>query len=109
MDFQSTPLNITTLLVVSLAVFALTFILRKRYDSNLPLIFYFFAVLFCNLSDREVNPYLLYTGLIFALLLRFEFLNPSFSKVIAFFATGSMGLIIWVFLVEVFGDGSAPF
>lgn len=109
MDFNGTPLNMTTLLVISLAAVALFFILRKRYDSNLPLLFYFVAVLFTNLTDREVNPYLLYTGLIFALLLRFEFLSPGFSKVIAFFAGGSMGLIIYVFLVQVFGDGSPPF
>jgi hypothetical protein len=109
MDFQGTPLNMTTLLVVSLAIVALIFILRKRYDSNLPLLFYLAAVMFTNLSDREVNPYLLYTGLIFALLLRFEFMNPGFAKIIAFLASGSMGLIIYVFLAQVFGDGSAPF
>lgn len=109
MDFEGTPLNMTTLLVVSLAFIALFFILRKRYDSNLPLLFYFVAVMFTNLTEREVNPYLLYTGLIFALLLRFEFLNTGFSKLIAFLAGGSISLIIWVFLVQVFGDGSAPF
>ena len=109
MDFQGTPLNMTTLLVVSLAVVSLLMMMRKRYDSNLPLLFYFVAVLFTNLSDREVNPYLLYVGLIFALLLRFEFMSTGFARLIAFFACGSMGLIIWVFLAEVFGDGSAPF
>src|SRR5215469_3665601 len=109
MDLQGTPLNMTTLLVVALAVISLFFIFRKRYDSNLPLLFYAVAVIFTNLSDREVNPYLLYSGLIFALLLRFEFLNPAFSKLFAFFAGGSMSLIIWVFLAEVFGDGSPPF
>jgi len=109
MDFDSTPLNMTTLLVVSLALVSLFLIFRKRYDSNLPLLFYFVAVLFTNVTDREVNPYLLYTGLAFALLLRFEFLNPAFSKFIAFLASGTMGLIIWVFLAQVFGDGSPPF
>ena len=109
MDFQSTPTNMTTLLVVVLAVIALLAILRKRYESNLPLIFYFVAVVFSNLSDREVNPVLLYSGLAFALLLRFEFMNQGFAKIISVFATGSLGLIIYVFLAEVFGDGTAPF
>jgi hypothetical protein len=109
MDFDGSPLNMTTLLVVALAVVSLLMIFRKRYESNLPLLFYFVAVLFSNITDREVNPYLLYTGLIFALLLRFEFMNPGFAKLIAFLATGSMGLIIWCFLAEVFGDGSPPF
>lgn len=101
--------GLTALLVVALAVIAVIFILRKRYDSNVPLLFYFAALVFTNLSDFGVNPYLLYTGLAFALLLRFEFMNPGFAKLIAFFATGSMGLIIYVMLAEVFGDGSAPF
>ena len=48
-------------------------------------------------------------GLAFALLLRFEFMNQGFAKVVAFFATTSTCLIIYVFLVQVFGDGSAPF
>jgi hypothetical protein len=102
------PEALTALLVVALAVTAVIFILRKRYDSNLPLLFYFVALLFTNLSDFGLNPYLLYTGLAFALLLRFEFLNPGFAKLIAFFATGSMGVIIWVMLAQVF-DGEAPF
>ncbi len=109
MEFDGTPLNLTTLLVVALAVVAVAVLLRKRYHSNLPLIFYFVAVMFTNLTDREINPYLLYTGLIFALLLRFEFLNQGFSKIIAFFATGSMFLIILAFLAEVFGEGLAVF
>jgi hypothetical protein len=109
MDFQSTPLNMTTLLVVALAIASVIFMLRKKYDSNLPLLFYFVAVCFTNLSDREVNPILLYSGMAFALLLRFEFMNTGFSKIVAWFATGSMCLIIYVFLVQVFGDGSAPF
>ncbi len=45
----------------------------------------------------------------FALLLRFEFMNQGFAKVIAFFATSTMGLIVYVFLAQVFGDGQAPF
>jgi hypothetical protein len=109
MDFDSTPMNMTTLLVAALAAAAVFMLLRKRYDSNLPLMFYFIAVLFSNLTDRELNPFLLYGGLAFALLLRFEFLNQGFSKVVAFFATSSMCLIIYVLMAEVFGDGSSPF
>jgi hypothetical protein len=106
---DGTPLNMTTLLLVALAGAAILMLLRKRYDSNLPLFFYFVALVFTNMTDRGVNPLLMYVGLIFALLLRFEFLNTGFSKLIAFFATGSLGVIVWVFLAEVFGDGNPPF
>jgi hypothetical protein len=106
---DSNPLNLTTLLMVALAATAAYFLLRKKYDSNLPLFFYFIAVCFSNLTDRDVNSYLLYAGLIFALLLRFEFLNQGFARVIAFFTTASLCLIIYVYLAEVFGDGQSPF
>jgi hypothetical protein len=106
---DGTPLNLTTLIVVALAMVGIIMLLRKRYDSNLPLFFYFVVLVFTNSTDRELNPLLLYIGLVFALLLRFEFLNNGFSKVVAFVATGSMSLIAFIFLSEVFGDGSAPF
>ncbi len=106
---EPTSTNVSALLVVALAFAAVIFILRKRYDSNLPLLFYFVALVFTNLSSFEINPYLLYVGLVFALLLRFEFMNSGFSRLIGFLATGSMGLIIYVMLAEVFGDGASPF
>jgi hypothetical protein len=108
-DFNANSENITALLVVCLAVVAMIFLMRKKYDSNLPLLFYFIAMIFSNMSEKNVNPYLMFIGLAFAMLLRFEFMSLGFSKVIAFFATASMGLIVYVFLVEVFGSGQAPF
>ena len=87
----------------------MVFLMRKKYDSNLPLLFYFVALVFTNVSEKSVNPYLMFIGLGFAMLLRFEFMNTGFSKIVAFLATSSMGLIVYVFLVEVFGSGQAPF
>jgi hypothetical protein len=108
-DLNATSENITALLVASLAVLAMIFLMRKKYDSNLPLLFYFIALIFTNMSDKTVNPYLMVAGLAFAMLLRFEFMSPGFSKAVAFLATASMGVIVYVFLVEVFGSGQAPF
>lgn len=109
MDFDASSINITELLVASLAIVAMVLLIKKKYDSNLPLMFYFFALLFTNMSDRSVNPYLMVVGLGFALLLRFEFMNPGFTKLMAGLTTISLGVIVYVFLVEVFGSGQAPF
>jgi hypothetical protein len=109
MDFQGTPLNMTELLVTALAFVATFMLVRKKYDSNLPLMFYFVALVFTNLTDRELHPILLYGGLAFALLLRFEFMNQGFARIVGFFATCTLGVTIYVMLHEVFGDGSAPF
>jgi hypothetical protein len=91
------------LLVVVLAVIALIMVIRKRYHSNLPLLFYLAAVVFTNATDRLVNPYLMYTGLCFALLLRFEFMGSGFSKFIAFMTCGALGLVAWNMITDVIG------
>jgi hypothetical protein len=101
--------NISALLVAALAMVAIFVLMRKKYDSNLPLLFYLVALIFTNMSDKAVNPYLMFVGLCLALLLRFEFMNTGFSKVVAFLNTASLGLIVYVFLTEVFGNGQAPF
>jgi hypothetical protein len=101
MSFNPTPANMTELLVVCIAVVSVLMLLRKRYDSNLPLLFYFLAVLFTNSVDRQVNPYIMYGGLAFALLLRFEFMGTGFSKVVAFLANAGLVLMIWVMMSDV--------
>ncbi|HEY1758922.1 MAG TPA: hypothetical protein VGG72_26350 [Bryobacteraceae bacterium] len=101
MEFNPTSLNVTEVLVIALAVTAAIFVMRKRYDSNLPLLFYFVLVLFNNMSERGVNPYLLYTGLIMALLLRFEFMGGIIAKAVAFLTAASLCVIIWLMMAEV--------
>jgi hypothetical protein len=91
------------LLVVLLAVFAVVMVLRKRYHSNLPLLFYLAALVFTNWADRVVNPYLMYTGLVFALLLRFEFMGGGFSKFIAFMTCGGLSVVAWIMVTDVLG------
>ena len=101
MSFNATPTNMTELLVVSLAVGALIMLLKKRYDSNLPLLFYFLAVVFTNAVDRQVNPAILYGGLAFSLVLRFEFMGSGISKLVAFLANAGLVLMIWVMMTDV--------
>jgi hypothetical protein len=100
MHFRATPTNMVAVLVSSLAFVGVAMLLRKRYDSNIPLLFYVFAVPFTTMFDRPVHPYLLYGGVAFALLLRFEFMGPGFTKFIAFLATLGLGGMIWALLSE---------
>ena len=109
MELDANSTNITGLLVVCLALVAIAFLLRRKYDSNMPLLFYFIALTFTNLSTMSVNPYLMIAGIALALLLRFEFMGQGFTKLIAYLTTGALGLVVYVFLVEIFGTGQAPF
>jgi hypothetical protein len=101
MYFNASPTNMTELLVVCLAVVAIFMLVRKRYDSNLPLLFYFLAVVFTNAFDRPVNPAILYGGLAFCLLLRFEFMGSGISKLVAFLANAGLVVMIWVMMSDV--------
>ena len=102
MEFNPTSLNVTELLVVALALVATVVLMRKRYDSNMPLLFYFVLILFSNATEREINPYLLYAGLMLAMLLRFEFMGGGVVKFVAFMTTATLMVIIYAMVSDVF-------
>jgi hypothetical protein len=99
--FNATPTNMTAILVVCLALTAIVVLLRKRYESNLPLLFYFVAVIFTRLFDRPVNPFIMYGGLAFALLLRFEFMGGLVMKVVSFFAVAGLFTVVCSMMSDV--------
>ena len=100
MVFDATPTNMTELLVVVLALVAIAMLMRKRYDSNLPLLFFFAALCFTTLADRPVNPYIMYGSLACALMLRFEFMNTAFSKFVAFCTVIGLSAMIFVMVSD---------
>ena len=61
---NASPINITILLVVALAVIAIILLSKGRYDSNLPLLYYSAALTLTALTDRGLSPILLYTGML---------------------------------------------
>ena len=103
MNFAATPTNVTTLLVIALGVIAANFLWRKRFDSNLSLFFYLIVLVYQNWSDRHVSGYLYMAGLVFALLLRFEFMNSKLMKVCLGIELIALGLICLTYLGQVLG------
>lgn len=102
MGFNDSSVNVTELLVAVLAVIATMMVMRKRYHSNMPLLFYFVLIMFSNATEREINPYLLYAGLILAMFLRFEFMGGGFVKFVAFMTASSLVIVIYLMMAEVF-------
>jgi hypothetical protein len=100
MHFHATPTNMVAVLVSSLAFVGVFRLMGKQYDSNVPLLFYLFAVPFTTLFERPIHPGILYGGLGFVLLLRFEFMGPGFAKFIAFLANAGLCAMIWILLSE---------
>ena len=101
MEFNPTSTNITELLVVVLVIVSVILLMRKRYDSNLPLLSYIAVIAFTNVVDRTLNPFLLYGGLGLALVLRFEFMGTGFMKAVAYLATASLCVITWIMMSDV--------
>ncbi len=109
MYFDATPMNVTILLVVALAIIAIALLIRGRYNSNVPLLYYSAALALTTLTDRGLSPMLLYSGIAFALILRFEFMGKGFTKFIGIANSIAMSLTVLVFLDQVFGDGRGLF
>ena len=101
MYFNASPTNVTELLIVCLAVVSIIMVLKKRYDSNIPLLFYALAVMITNGADRPVHPAILYGGLAFCLLLRFEFMGKKISSAVAFFASAGLVAMIVAMMSDV--------
>lgn len=106
MYFDATPINMTTMLVVALAVLSVVSLSRGHYTSNLPLLFYAAAITMASITDRSVNIYILYGGLGLALLLRFEFMSKGFTKFVAILSCSAIGLAALSYLDQVFGNGT---
>jgi len=109
MYFDATPMNMTIMLVVALAIIAIVLLSRGRYDSNVPLLYYSAALALSMLTDRGLPLILLYSGIAFALILRFEFMGKGFTKFIGVANSIAMALTVLVFLDDVFGDGRGLF
>ena len=102
MQFAPTPLNVSSLLVVCLGILAILVLSRRQYDSNLPILFYLVVVAFTSWTEREVSSVLYGSGLIMALLLRFEFLNRPLTKIVMVLEMGLLAAVNVVFLTQIF-------
>jgi hypothetical protein len=103
MYFIPTPTNMVAVLVSALSIVGIAMLMRKRYDSNIPLLFFMFAIPFTIKFDRPVDPTILYGSLAVAALLRFEFMGVKFTKVIAMMTTFGLAVITWILLSPTIG------
>lgn len=108
MEFLATPLNFSIGLLCAFGVIVIFFLTRKKPDSNLPLIFYIAVMGFVLLIEVPLNPYLVYGGLMIALILRFEFLNEFLLKLFTYVAMLAIALLI-VDCVSVMTNGNSMF
>ena len=109
MYFDATPQNMTTLLVAALGAVAFLLLMRGRYESNLPLLYYSAAVTVGSFIDRPLHPYIMLGGIASAMVLRFEFLNRGFTKFFGILTTVMICATTAGLLDQVFSDGRGFF
>jgi hypothetical protein len=77
-----TAANITTVLMFTMTLYVMVGRLRVRSDASWPLFYYLFLVLYHQAVPGKLEPWAVYSGVVCALFIRFEFLNKKLSKLI---------------------------
>lgn len=93
---MSNAASVTTILMACFAVFVIYTRVRNWLESNVPILFYLFLVIYMKAVDGSVPLWLSLAGLGCALILRFEFMNEIFTRVVKFLETGVLAVIIYL-------------
>jgi hypothetical protein len=96
MGFKSDALTVTTALIVAFALFVIYTRFKNWLDSNVPIFFYVTLIAFMKSVDGDVPLWLMLTAFALGLVLRFEFMNVTFAKVVKLFELCALGAIIYL-------------
>ena len=101
MSFRDTPEGVTTLLFIAFALFVIYTRWRNWLDSNVPVLFYIVMIIYANAAQDRMPPWVVYAGFCLGMVLRFEFMSPSFTKFIKGLEFCVLGAIVYLCLGEV--------
>jgi hypothetical protein len=87
--------NITTAVLLALTVWLIIARFRIRTDSNWPLIYYGILVAYHQFYPGRLNPYVILTVVMTALLIRFEFLGGWIRYVLRALELGVLVYLIY--------------
>jgi len=88
--------TVTTALLVAFAAFVIYTRMKNWLDSNVPIFFYVILIGYMRAIDGSVPTWLILTGFALGLMLRFEFMNTAFTKVVKFLEIGVLGVIAYL-------------
>ena len=99
------PFNLSTLLLVAFATWVIFIRTKGHSESNIPLFYYGLIVYYIVAYGdyTSLPPMLVYVSLLLALLLRFEFMNGSFTKAVSVLECCGLAGIVYFNLATVFG------
>jgi hypothetical protein len=88
-------LNVTTALIVAFALFIIYTRLKNWLDSNVPIFFYVILIAYMKAVEGTVPLWLMLTAFALALVLRFEFMNVTFARIVKIVELCALGAIIY--------------
>jgi len=105
MNFNPTPFNVSTALLAAFACWVAFIRVKGHSDSNIPLFYYGIVVYYVVVygDSTSLPPMLVYATLVFALLLRFEFMNSPVAKAVGLIECCGLAAIVYYNLSTVFG------
>jgi hypothetical protein len=94
MHLRLTDFGILTMAVVAASIWMAFIRSKLPEESNWPLVYWGFLIAYLGWVEDVFYPYVIYFGLFLALIIRFEFLSPSFIKVFNVFE-----YLCWAYVV----------
>jgi hypothetical protein len=92
----SDAINVTTALIIAFALFVIYTRLKNWLDSNVPIFFYVILIAYMKSIEGGVPLWLMLTAFALALVLRFEFMNVTFARIVKAFEICALGMIIYL-------------
>ena len=96
MSFRATNFSVTVLLLIALTIFMAGVRNKKPLDNNWPLIYWLLAFLFTLVREEDTyNLNIILVGLAAGFLLRFEFMNKFFIRLVKTVEIGVWAYVIY--------------
>jgi hypothetical protein len=94
--------SVTTALMVAFALFVAYIRSRNWLDSNVPIFFYVLMLAYARFfGDNKVPLWLILAGFGLTLMIRFEFMNPVFIKIVKILEYAVLAVIIYLAIASI--------
>jgi hypothetical protein len=102
MGFTADVFSVTTLLLVAFALFVIYIRTKNWLDSNVPIIYYVAMIIYVKSIDNPRLPlWVVLVGFALGGLLRFEFMNTVFTRIIKILEMATLAVIIYLSLAMI--------
>lgn len=88
--------SVTAVLIIAFGLFVMYTQWKNWFDNNFSVIFYVVFFSFMKSIDGVVPNWLMLAGFGLALVLRFEFMNSGFTKVVKYLELSALGTMLYL-------------